>query len=127
MAVKNEVKPRPSPAAIVSTSPTPEAMNALANAGPAALTEKQKKELAARAQEDAIEAAAKQFAVKLDAAMAAKPEDFEEGESDFWRPSATDKVLQGIFVGTATPGRYKQHAILTKGKDGRPLPVRMLG
>lgn len=116
------------PGAVVNK---PDAVNALASAGPAKevpLTPKQLKEIAAREQEDAITAAAKQFAGNLDAAAAAKPEDFEEGEKDFWKPGSDDqRVLQGIFIGTATPGRYKQHAILVKGKDGRPLPVRMLG
>lgn len=125
---KTEVKPALS--GLVPVVNKPEALAALDRAGPAReveMTPKQMKELAVREQEDAIEAAAKKFAGEVDSVAAAKPEEFEEGEKDFWRPSAEEHTLQGIFIGTATPGRYKQHAILVKGRDGRPLPVRMLG
>ncbi len=123
-------KPSESVKAIAPVVNAPAAVAALANAGPAKevpLTDKQLKEIRVREQEDAIEAAAKRFSADLDVATAAKPEDFEEGEKDFWKPSQDERTLQGIFIGTATPGRYKQHAVLVKGKDGRPLPVRMLG
>lgn len=130
MAAKNEktVNPTPPPAGRPMTGiATPAQVADVQAAAALALSDKQKKEQAVRAQEDAITAAAKQFEAQLAEVSSAKPEDFEEGEKDFWRPSETERAVQGIFIGTSTPGRYKQHAVLVKGKDGKALPLRFLG
>lgn len=70
------------------------------------------------------------FMSKLDAALKAKPEEFQTLEKDFWKPellggdAGNGNVLQGVFAGSAKVGRLLQHAVVKKDKAGKPYVVR---
>ncbi len=90
------------------------------------ISRKKQKEALARREEDAIQAAIAANRARLDKVVAAKAEDFEAPITDFWKPTVKGEYLQGIFVGTSSSGRFKQHCILVR-KDGKDIPMRMLG
>jgi hypothetical protein len=68
----------------------------------------------------------------LDAVAAAdslKPTDYSEGDQDFWKPLTPGDSLNGVYLGTDTSGRIKQHLIAVKSEKekGRVIVKRFNG